>query len=156
MASNQRNNYRQINSAYHHSHTVPLPLPSATMLLFAMAVAILLLQPSSSTAFISIYPSMMESSSFVHHSSWAQPHHHRGGTIIILSSTWDDFAYYDDNLDDDDAPLIDSLAGGDAMNFVPADENDDPSVKAAAGMALQPPDVDYDGPVIDVPQGKGK
>jgi hypothetical protein len=40
-------------------------------------------------------------------------------------------------------------------NFVPADENDDPSMKAAAGMSLQPPEVDYDGPVIDVPQGKG-
>ena len=39
-------------------------------------------------------------------------------------------------------------------NFVPADENDEPSVKAAAGMALQPPAVDYDGPVIDVPQGE--
>ena len=89
--------------------------------------------------------------------------HHRGvrpqflspRKINILSSTWDDFAY-DDNLDEDDAPLLDSLAGADAVNFVPADENDDPSIKAAAGMALQPPDVDYDGPVIDVPQGKGR
>ncbi len=88
--------------------------------------------------------------------------HHRGvrpqflspRKSFILSSTWDDFAY-DDNLDDDDAPLLDSLAGGDTVDFVPADENDDPSIKVAAGMALQPPNVQYDGPVIDVPQGKG-
>lgn len=68
--------------------------------------------------------------------------------IIQLSSTWDNFAYDDDLDDDDDTLLLDT-----PTNFVPADENDDPSVKAAAGMALQPPEVDYDGPIIDVPQG---
>ncbi len=39
------------------------------------------------------------------------------------------------------------------MLFVAADENDDPAVKAAAGMALGAPEVDYDGPVIQVPLG---
>ena len=35
-----------------------------------------------------------------------------------------------------------------------ADENDDAAMKAAAGEALEAPEVDYDGPIIDVPQGK--
>jgi len=59
-------------------------------------------------------------------------------------SSWDNFAY------DDDDELLDS--GVDA-DFVAADENDEAAAKAAAGMALEAPEVDYDGPVIDVPQG---
>ena len=62
-----------------------------------------------------------------------------------MSSTWDDFSY------DDDDELLDSGVDSD---FVAADENDDSAVKAAAGAALEAPEVDYDGPVIDVPQGK--
>ncbi|KAL9179871.1 hypothetical protein ACHAXT_007841 [Thalassiosira profunda] len=65
-------------------------------------------------------------------------------TIVARRSTWDDFAF-----DDDDA-LLD--AGVDS-EFVAADENDDPRVKAAAGMALEAPEVEWDGPAIDVPQG---
>mmetsp|Transcript_3810 Transcript_3810/g.7553 ORF Transcript_3810/g.7553 Transcript_3810/m.7553 type:complete len:231 (-) Transcript_3810:321-1013(-) len=61
-----------------------------------------------------------------------------------LLSTWDDFSY------DDDDELLETPVDA---NFVAADENDDPSVKAAAGMALDAPEVDYDGPVIQVPQG---
>lgn len=63
----------------------------------------------------------------------------------LLLSTWDDFSY------DDDDELLETPADA---NFVAADENDDPSVKAAAGMALDAPEVDYDGPVIQVPQGR--
>ena len=58
---------------------------------------------------------------------------------------WDDFAY-----DDDDELLLEP---GIDSEFVAADENDDPSVKAAAGAALEAPSVDWHGPVIDVPQG---
>lgn len=61
-----------------------------------------------------------------------------------MSSTWDDFSY------DDDDELLDSGVDSD---FVAADENDDSAVKAAAGAALEAPEVDYDGPIIDVPQG---
>ncbi len=131
-------------------------------------LSLLLLQISSSTAFITIYPPTMNILSPAEHS-----HHHpsihpnsrrsspslhprssvcNGSTrkIIQLSSSWDNFAYDDDDgLDDDGTLMLET------PNFVPADENDDPSVKAAAGMSLQPPEVDYDGPVIDVPQGKG-
>lgn len=60
-------------------------------------------------------------------------------------SSWDGFGV------DDDDDLIDLGVDSD---FVAADENDDPSVKAAAGMALEAPEVDWDGPVIDVPQGE--
>lgn len=60
-------------------------------------------------------------------------------------STWDDFGY------DDDDELLDK---GVDSEFVAADENDIASVKAAAGAALDPPEVDWDGPVIDVPQGR--
>lgn len=63
---------------------------------------------------------------------------------IPLFSSWDNFGY-----DDDD----DLLEVGPDEGFVAADENDDPAVKAAAGMALEAPDVDYVGPVIQVPQG---
>ena len=63
---------------------------------------------------------------------------------IPLFSSWDNFGY-----DDDD----DLLEVGPDEGFVAADENDDPAIKAAAGMALEAPDVDYDGPVIQVPQG---
>lgn len=59
-------------------------------------------------------------------------------------STWDDFGY------DDDDEFLDSGVDSD---FVAADENDDASVKAAAGGSLEAPEVEYDGPVIDVPQG---
>jgi len=62
-----------------------------------------------------------------------------------MSSTWDDFSY------DDDDELLDSGVDSD---FVAADENDDAAVKAEAGAALEAPEVDYDGPTIDVPQGK--
>lgn len=61
-----------------------------------------------------------------------------------LYSSWDNFGY-----DDDD----DLLEVGPDEGFVAADENDDPAVKAAAGMALDAPEVFYDGPVIQVPQG---
>lgn len=64
-------------------------------------------------------------------------------TQTTLCSTWDDFSY------DDDDDLFDSLES----DFVAADENDDSSVKAAAGMALEAPEVDWDGDVIMVPQG---
>ena len=57
-----------------------------------------------------------------------------------LLSTWDDFSY------DDDDDLFDSLDS----EFVAADENDDASVKAAAGMALEAPEVDWDGNMIMV------
>lgn len=67
----------------------------------------------------------------------------RSSTQILMSS-WDGFAF------DDDDELLDS--GVDA-DFVAADENDDAAVKAAAGASLEAPEVDYDGPVIDVPQG---
>jgi hypothetical protein len=49
-----------------------------------------------------------------------------------MLSSWDNFAY-----DDDDELLEKGVDEG----FVAADENDDPSVKAAAGMALEPPEV---------------
>ena len=62
----------------------------------------------------------------------------------IYMSTWDDFKY------DDDDELIDS---GIDSEFVAADENDDAAVKAAAGLALEAPEVDWDGDIIDVPQG---
>ena len=55
-------------------------------------------------------------------------------------STWDDFSY------DDDDDLFDSLDS----DFVAADENDDASVKAAAGMALEAPEVDWEGDAIMV------
>ena len=66
-----------------------------------------------------------------------------------MSSSWNDFAYddEDDVLLSESPPIIDG-------DFVPADENDDPSIKAAAGMALLPPEVDYFGPIIEVPQGE--
>ena len=63
-----------------------------------------------------------------------------------LLSTWDDFAF-----DDEDDELLDSGVDSD---FIPADENDEAAVKAVAGMSLEAPDVDYDGPMIDVPQGQ--
>lgn len=62
-----------------------------------------------------------------------------------LYSSWDNFAY-----DDED----ELLEVGPDEGFVAADENDDPEVKAAAGMALEAPEVFYDGPVIQVPVGK--
>ena len=73
--------------------------------------------------------------------------HHRATPRRRLSplKQWDDFAY-----DDDDELLLEP---GIDSEFVAADENDDPSVKAAAGAALEPPSVDWHGPVIDVPQG---
>jgi len=58
--------------------------------------------------------------------------------------SWDDFAF------DDDDELLD--VGVDA-DFVAADENDDQSVKAAAGASLKAPEVDWHGQPIDVPQG---
>lgn len=65
-------------------------------------------------------------------------------TSKIYMSTWDDFKY------DDDDELLDS---GIDSEFVAADENDDAAVKAAAGLALEAPEVDWDGDIIDVPQG---
>ncbi len=59
-------------------------------------------------------------------------------------SSWDDFSY------DDDDELLDY--GVDA-DFKAADENDDPVVKAMAGMALDAPEVYWDGEPIDVPVG---
>ncbi|KAL7445862.1 hypothetical protein ACHAXM_010436 [Skeletonema potamos] len=61
-----------------------------------------------------------------------------------LMSSWDNFSY------DDDDELLDS--GVDA-DFVAADENDDPVVKAMAGMALDAPEVYWDGEPIQVPVG---
>ncbi len=61
-----------------------------------------------------------------------------------LMSTWDNFSY------DDDDELLDS--GVDA-DFLAADENDDPVVKAMAGMALDAPEVYWDGEPIEVPVG---
>lgn len=49
-------------------------------------------------------------------------------------SSWENFAY-----DDDDELLERRVDEG----FTAADENDDPSVKAAAGMALEPPEVSF-------------
>jgi hypothetical protein len=49
-----------------------------------------------------------------------------------LFSSWDNFSY-----DDDD----ELLEVGPDEGFVAADENDDPEVKAAAGAALDAPDV---------------
>ena len=63
---------------------------------------------------------------------------------MSMSSSWDDFSY------DDDDELLDS---GVDSEFVAADENDDASVKAAAGASLEAPEVDWFGEVIDVPQG---
>ncbi len=70
-------------------------------------------------------------------------------TAMPMSSSWNDFAY-----DDEDDVLLSDLPPAVDAGFVPADENDDPSVKAAAGAALMPPGVDYTGPVIEVPQGE--
>ncbi|KAL3826386.1 hypothetical protein ACHAXA_008594 [Cyclostephanos tholiformis] len=72
----------------------------------------------------------------------------RGASVVVRSSSWNDFAY-----DDEDDVLLSGLPSIVDGDFVPADENDDPSVKAAAGMALLPPEVDYSGPIIEVPQG---
>lgn len=78
-------------------------------------------------------------------------HHCCKRNILKLYSSWNDFAY-----DDDDEEII-SSSGLPMMlvdkDFIPADENDDPTVKAAAGMALAAPTVDYVGPTIQVPQG---
>ena len=60
-------------------------------------------------------------------------------------SSWDDFGY------DDDDELLDSPVDAD---FVAADENDDQSVKAAAGASLVAPEVDWEGEAIEVPQGR--
>eukprot|EP00804_Cyclotella_cryptica_P027313 CCRYP_019620-RA/>CCRYP_019620-RA protein AED:0.10 eAED:0.10 QI:222/1/0.66/1/1/0.66/3/96/211 len=49
---------------------------------------------------------------------------------LHMLSSWDNFAY------DDDDELLEKGAD---EGFVAADENDDPSVKAAVGMALEPP-----------------
>lgn len=49
-----------------------------------------------------------------------------------LFSSWDNFGY-----DDED----ELLEVGPDEGFVAADENDDPAVKAAAGMALEAPEV---------------
>ena len=77
---------------------------------------------------------------------------HQDVIIIRLSSSWNDFAY--DDADDEilftDSPIVID------KDFVAADENDDPSIKAAAGMALAAPNVDYFGPVMEVPQGEKK
>mmetsp|Transcript_26783 Transcript_26783/g.49237 ORF Transcript_26783/g.49237 Transcript_26783/m.49237 type:complete len:222 (-) Transcript_26783:124-789(-) len=62
----------------------------------------------------------------------------------IKMSSWDDFGY------DDDDELLDSPVDAD---FVAADENDDQSVKAAAGASLVAPEVDWEGEAIEVPQG---
>ena len=70
-------------------------------------------------------------------------------TTMLMSSSWNDFAY-----DDEDDVLLTDLPPPVDAGFVPADENDDPSVKAAVGAALMPPEVDYFGPVIEVPQGE--
>jgi len=79
-------------------------------------------------------------------------HHHDKRNILKLSSSWNDFDYNDD--DDDDEIIISSgLPALVDKDFIPADENDDPSIKAAAGMALAAPTVDYFGPTIQVPQG---
>ena len=64
---------------------------------------------------------------------------------------FNDASFLTDRYDDDDDELLDS---GVDSEFVAADENDDSDVKAAAGAALEAPEVDYDGPTIDVPQGK--
>ncbi len=61
-----------------------------------------------------------------------------------LKSSWDGFSY------DDDDELLDSGVDSD---FRAADENDDPVAKAMAGMALDAPEVYWDGEPIDVPVG---
>ena len=58
-----------------------------------------------------------------------------------LKSSWDGFSY------DDDDELLDSGVDSD---FRAADENDDPVAKAMAGMALDAPEVYWDGEPIDV------
>ena len=89
-------------------------------------------------------------------SAFTAPHPRRQSVTVLcqapsarvqrpLFSSWDNFAY-----DDDD----DLLEVGPDEGFVAADENDDPATKAEAGMSLEAPDVDYDGPVIQVPAGK--
>ena len=89
-------------------------------------------------------------------SAFTAPHPYRRSIVVLrqapsarvqhpLFSSWDNFAY-----DDDD----DLLEVGPDEGFVAADENDDPAIKAATGMSLEAPYVDYDGPVIQVPAGK--
>jgi hypothetical protein len=99
---------------------------------------------ASSSASLSFFLSWSTRSSSYHH-------HCCKRNIHKVYSSWNDFAY-----DDDDEEII-SSSGLPMMlvdkDFIPADENDDPTVKAAAGMALAAPTVDYDGPTIQVPQG---
>jgi hypothetical protein len=61
-----------------------------------------------------------------------------------MSTAWDGFSY------DDDDELLEK--GVDA-DFVAADENDDPVAKAMLGLALDPPQVYWDGEPNFVPQG---
>ena len=80
-------------------------------------------------------------------------HHHGKRNFLKLSSSWNDFAYDDYDDDDDEIIISSGLPVLVDKDFIPADENDDPSIKAAAGMALAAPTVDYFGPTIQVPQG---
>lgn len=100
---------------------------------------------SSAFASLSFFESLPILLSSHHH------HHHGKRNFLKLSSSWNDFAYDDD--DDDEIIISSGLPVLVDKDFIPADENDDPSIKAAAGMALAAPTVDYFGPTIQVPQG---
>ena len=100
-------------------------LSSRTMLLLSAAVATMAL---SSNAF-SINSHLIRHASTRPSLTTHQP---ISPTVPRHMSTWDDFCF------DDDDELLDS--GVDA-DFVAADENDDPEVKAAAGASLEAPEV---------------
>lgn len=116
-------------------------LCSSGVFVHRRAVAALLptLMTAAALRMMSELPSPSDAFTFSHHR--ATPRRRR----LAPLRQWDDFAY-----DDDDELLLEP---GIDSEFVAADENDDPSVKAAAGAALEPPSVDWHGPVIDVPQG---
>ena len=123
--------------------TSMMALPSAAFAVRPQKVA------SSTTATANarnciLRPSTSSSSSV----PFLSPSHNHGGmtTTAPKMSTWDDFSY-----DDDDDELLDS---GVDSEFVAADENDEAAVKAAAGMSLEAPDVDWHGRPIEVPQGE--
>lgn len=109
--------------------SLPLATCPFTVILILLVTILALFTPTQSFT-TPLQPSLIQRSTISH-----RP----------LYSSWDNFGY-----DDDD----DLLEVGPDEGFVAADENDDPAVKAAAGMALDAPECDYDGPVIQVPQGK--
>ena len=127
--------------------SIPLSVSHAMVSLVALLVAATLpssqafrIQPHSP---IGVAPTAQHSTSG-RAAAAAPPATRRPPLAPLRMSSWDGFGY------DDDDDLLDSSVDGD---FVAADENDDPRIKAAAGAALEPPAVDWAGPPIDVPQG---